>query len=175
MAATGWWNAKRERAATLIAMAEIPREQIADELGIGRRTLYDWLAKEEFKARVEEIQSEIREEIRTKILTTGIADKAERVKAGSERHTLMQSIVMRQLENYAAATLKIDPEVPECMAELASDTDEDDDDDGAGVDHSLLKELRQIEKQIAIEVGDWQEAVGDNTVKAYINLDIDRV
>jgi hypothetical protein len=45
----------------LVAAGEWTLEQIADQVGVGRRTLFDWRRRPEFRARVEELLAEYRQ------------------------------------------------------------------------------------------------------------------
>lgn len=179
--ARGWMNAKRELAASLLAVGEKTKEEIADAVGINRVTLHRWEQVKEFEDRVAFLRSKVRDEIRARTLSFGIADKVERINAAQRRWELMQSIVIKQLERKLEIISGIDSETPKIMRDVedgdadADDGDADADEGGTVVSGGLLRELRMIEKQIAIETGEWDEPGASGSEKTYINVDIDRI
>lgn len=189
--ARGWWNAKRELAAGLLAVGEKSKEEIAEHVGIGRTTLYRWIEVQEFVDRVEELRAKVRDEVRTRTLTTGIADKVERIGGYQKRWELMQAIALKRLERGLEIVSGVSADVPAIFSDIDDDPEIDEDGkehvpgpDGHGkkgkadeliVDGGLLRELRQLEKQVAIEVGDWEEPGIGGIEKTYVNVDIDRV
>ena len=74
------WNRTRQRAAELVAAGDLSSEQIAKELGISDRSLRRWKQEPEFEARVKAVVLQWR----TKIASTGIAVRENRI-AGYER------------------------------------------------------------------------------------------
>jgi len=67
---------KQQRAALLVAEDERTDEAISAEVGISRYTLHLWKQRPDFIARVAEHRATFRE----RILSTGFADKTERVR-----------------------------------------------------------------------------------------------
>ncbi|PYS52435.1 MAG: hypothetical protein DMF68_01620 [Acidobacteria bacterium] len=147
------WNAKREEAASLVAEDSLTDEQIAERLKINRATLHRWKTHPDFEAKVREIV----EETRSRLLARGILAKQNRLEALRDRQERMTEVIERRaVENKdypgGGATGLIVRDVKGI---------------GKGedfervevymVDTSLLKELREHEKQAAIELGEWQE------------------
>jgi transcriptional regulator with XRE-family HTH domain len=125
------WTGERERASELLAARNLTHQKIADSVGIARSTLWEWRRIPEFAARVEEITEENRAETRR----IGIADKERRLAALNDRWARMRRVIEERAD---------DPETAE-VVEFAVDT-------------GLLRELREIEKQAAVELGQWNEA-----------------
>ena len=148
------WNKKREDAAYLVANDEISDEAIAEQLKIGRTTLFRWKKHPVFAARVNEIVG-IQRQV---ILSRGIADKVKRVEQQNDRWKRMRRVINERAAEYEGKkiaggesgllvrTFKIVGTGPGAyeVEEFAVDT-------------GLLRELREIEKQAAQEVGDWTE------------------
>jgi hypothetical protein len=75
------WNNVRERAAERLAVGGLSDRQIAEEIGVGLRTLRRWKSEPEFQMRIASIVAAFRE----KALEFGIADIRERVRGLNER------------------------------------------------------------------------------------------
>lgn len=126
------WTAQTERAAQLIADAELTFGEIAEELDISPRTLWNWRQQPEFVARIEEHLEAFRVEVRR----LGLAVRERRIKALNTR--------WRKLQGAA---------------------------DKAPDDLGILKELREIEKQAAQELGQWTEKHEvEQTAKVYVTV-----
>lgn len=146
-------TALRERAAFLVAEDRISDELIAAELGISRRTLATWKGQAEFKARVDQITAEVSEQLKAK----GLADRAKRLEALNDRHGRMNEVIKQRAENLKGVpgggnTGLVVKQVKgigkgqdfQVVEEYAVDT-------------GLLREMREHEKQAAIEVGEWTD------------------
>lgn len=73
-------SGQQERAARLVAIGGKGVEEIATELGVGRRTLWKWSKLPEFKARVRHIDAELDAEV----YRTGLAKRRNRLDALDE-------------------------------------------------------------------------------------------
>lgn len=148
------WTPKRLKAAALLATGEYVLKQVARKLGLNIRTLDRWKAEPEFKAKVQEFAAEV-------------ADLTERFAVASR---------VRRVKNLDGRVNRL----KRIMAERAADDDMADvpggktgllvrriKSIGSGenaqvvneyeVDAALLRELREHEKQAAIELGQWTE------------------
>lgn len=147
------WNAKRERAAALVADDSLSDEQIAAELKVGRATLARWKDRPEFIARVREIVESVRAALEAK----GIAARQNRIDALNERHELMREVIRQRASAYqgegvGGSTGLIVKDVKGIGRGYDFQVVE-----VYGVDTGLLRELREHEKQMAQELGEWQE------------------
>jgi uncharacterized protein YerC len=144
----------QEEAAVKIAEGKKSYTDIAKETGISRPTLYAWLANPEFAAEVERIKEEFRKEV----AGYAIAQRAHRVQRLQKRWDGIQKITEERAEK-----LK---EVPGGSSGLLA---RDVKSIGAGedayqvdvyrFDAAMVKEERELAKQAAIEMGEWQERV----------------
>lgn len=145
-------SVKQEKAAAMVAADDITDQEIADKVGIGKATLERWKGLLEFKTRVTEIVDKTRQAI----VTQGIADKVNRVRALNDRWERMQRLVEARAIEHANApggntgllvkTFKVVGTGPVAyeVEEYAADT-------------ALLRELRAHEEQAAKELGQWVE------------------
>ncbi|HLV78743.1 MAG TPA: hypothetical protein VKT32_00635 [Chthonomonadaceae bacterium] len=155
------WTANKERAAALVAADELADEAIAAEVGIAPRTLRNWKTRTEFAERVFEILEATRQEC----LKFGVASRAERLARMNRRWEKIHKIIE---ERAAAARQWTEehgkPEAPGMeegllvrqirsvgkgeSARLLTEY---------AADGGLLKAALDIEKQAAVETGQWQE------------------
>lgn len=151
MALTG----QQEEAAALVAADQLTDQEICDELGLkSRKTLWNWKQTQTFTARVDAFKGEVRAAVRA----SGIAVIENRVAHLADRHRRMQRVIR---ERAADESFK---DVPGGGTGLLLRTYKK---VGSGedsqlvpeyaVDTALLKEMRETEKQVAIELGQWQE------------------
>lgn len=168
------WSTRAQSAALLVAKDDQPDQAIADQLGIGRRTLARWKLHPDFQARVQEHRDGWALEIKDK----GIADRQNRVDALNDRWRRMQTVINERAEDPGVAM------VPGGSTGLIVH-----DVKGVGkgedfrlidlyaVDVGLLKELREHEKQAATEVGQWtekRELTGQDGAPLVFTISIDR-
>lgn len=126
------WTVQTERAAQLIADADLTFGEIAEELDISPRTLWNWRQQPEFAAKIEEHLEAFRVEVRR----LGLAVRERRIKALNTRWKRLQE-----------------------QAEVLTG------------DLGILKELREIEKQAAQELGQWTEKHEvEQTSKVYVTV-----
>ena len=163
-------------AAYLLAEDKLTDAQIAKRLKIGRTTLHRWKQIPAFAAKVAEFVQQTEAEI----LKRGIARKARRVEALHARWLKMQRII----EDRSAA-----PEMQHVAGGKTGLLVRQLKSIGSGpaaqvveefeVDTGLLKELREHEKQAAVEMGQWTEkrdvTSGGEPFKVYVGFDPDSV
>lgn len=157
------WTPIRIEAAELIAARNLTYTEIAERLEIDRTTLWNWRNDAEFAARVEAITEEYRAETRR----IGIADKEKRLAGLNDRRNRLLRVIEARADadeyqvapggstGLLARTLKClgSGDNATIVAEFAVDT-------------GLLKELRELEKQAAVELGQWNEAPATEASKA---------
>lgn len=148
MALTG----RQEEAAALVAAGILTEDQIADHIGVARKTLFNWRQTEAFGLRVDEV----RETIRDRAAVTGIALLGNRVAALNERWERMKLVIKERAADEAMKA------VPGGKTGLLAHNVK-----GIGkgedfqlidiyeVDTGILKELREHERQAAQELGQW--------------------
>jgi hypothetical protein len=146
------WTVTRERAAALLADGELTDQEVADEIGANRWTLWSWRRHPDFAARVRQITERAAEELERH----AIALKARRMRTYDERWRELQRVIA---ERAAAPEMQSVPggrtgllvrSVREIgSGEAARQVEE------YRLDAALLKELRGLEKQAAIEAGQW--------------------
>lgn len=175
----------QKKAAVLLADDHQTDEQIAQELGITRRTLAYWKNEPEFISAVEAAKKEIRD----RIMSTGIADKANRIASYNERWQKMHQIIDEraiELQGLCAGSgtgllvrqvkqvkvLEARTNVPREFDEMSEDdfipTRQTKAVEEFAVDTGLLNEMRQLEIQAAKELGQHVE-------KSDVNLSLSKL
>lgn len=147
------WDKKRRRAAQLVAAGALSDERIADELRIGRATLFRWREHPDFAAEVSRIVADTAAALKRK----GIAEKQNRLDALNDRHDRMRRVIQARATEYA--DVKTGGETGLLVRQVKGI--------GKGadfqvieeyaVDTALLREMRETEKQMAVELGQWTE------------------
>lgn len=157
------WTEARVNAAELIAARNLTHQEIADRVGVDRRTLWVWRKREEFASRVEEITEEYRAETRR----IGIADKERRLAALNDRWGRLRRVMEERAEDSAVANapggttgLIVRQLKSVGSGDSAMVVEE------FSIDTGLLRELREVEKQAAVELGQWNEAPATEASKA---------
>jgi hypothetical protein len=150
------WTEKSEKAALLLAQANLTQSEIAEAVGIERMSLWRWRQNPVFKARVDELVAEFRDEIRR----IGIADKMKRVECLNRHWRLMQRVIADRANSEEMQ------DVPGGHTGLLVKTVK-----GVGkgddfqlvttyeVDTPTLREIREHMKQAAQELGQWADKV----------------
>ncbi len=140
------WDADKTRAATLLAVGDLTNDQIAETLDIGIATLYNWKNHGEFKQEVLRLKAEIREEI----LYNEIADLVHRVRRYNKR--------WKQIDRLIDARAKEHREVPGGdTGLLVRDIKGKSENDVYFFDAALIREERELAKQVAQDTGQWTE------------------
>lgn len=188
------WSGKTEMAAMLVAQDTLTDKQIAAECGVVERTLERWKLDPEFRARVQEHRDAFREQIRSE----GIANRQNRVDALNDRWGRMRQVIEARAEEHAdvpggdTGLLVRQAKLVKVYETAGAPPADQSDAEGEvlysgkrdvivyeyAVDTSLLKELREHEKQAAQELGQWtekQEHSGELLVRQYVGVDVDAV
>lgn len=154
------WSKAKRRAAELLAAGELSQDAIADAVGRSRRRLFEWRQHPEFQDAVER-QSK---ELERAVFSRGIARRVRRVAAYQDRWERMRAVIDQRAVSHAME------DVPGGQTGLLA---HDVKSVGSGefaervdlyeVDTGLLRELRELEKQCAQELGQWVEKVAPTT------------
>lgn len=144
------WNKARIQAAQLVAEEELTREEIAQKVGVTRRTVYQWQQHPEFAARVQELLGEL-EDIAVRY---AVGRRARRVRWLNDRVERLHAVIreraadptVQEVPGGATGLLVRDVKaIGGAAVELFA------------VDTGLLRELREHERQAAQELGQWTE------------------
>lgn len=163
------WSTRSEEAARLVADDTLTNAEIADEIGVARATLQRWKTHPEFIARVSLEFAEIQKRARR----NGIARLDRRVKAANDRHARMTALIearaaemkgevaggetgllVRQLKH---VTVRVESTKDGKTAGPPIVTREEHYE--YAFDAALVREIREVEKQVAQDVGQWAEKV----------------
>lgn len=169
MSANFEWTTRKDQAAERVAQDRETDTAIAEACGVTQRTLERWKLAPEFQARVEQHRTKQRAAIEAK----GIAEKQNRLDGYVARYQALQRVVAARSQAYKAApggdTGLIVGKIA-LVKVYASGDDEPEPEDGDetlfsakryravweySLDTGLLKEMRDLEKQIAQELGEW--------------------
>lgn len=150
-------DAKTENAAQLIVAGELSLTAIAESVGVTDRTLRNWRSDAAFSRRVDEIREEYRDRVRAR----GIAVREHRIAAANRRHALLEQMRAERADDPNLVRL------PGGSTGLVVITDWKKIGGGPeeeptivpvhGLDASMLKEFRELEKQVAMDTGQWTE------------------
>ncbi len=148
------WNPRKEEAALLLAIDELTDEAIIEKLDIARTSLYEWKKNEEFRSRIDVHIAEFRARVRRR----GIAIIENRVSHLQRRHDLLNQIIR---ERGRSPEMAIVPGgTTGLIVHQVKGVGKGEDFqiiDEYVLDASLLRELREHEKQAAQELGQWTE------------------
>jgi hypothetical protein len=146
------WTIAREKAAALLADGELTDREIAAQVGVDRPTLWRWRQHPDFAGRVRETVEKAGEEM----ARHAIARKVRRMRAYDERWRELQRVIAERAADPAmqsfpggrtgllVRTVKVIG-----SGEAARQVEE------YRLDAGLLKELRELERQAAVEAGQW--------------------
>lgn len=157
---------KRDLAAALLAQDELTDEQIATAVGVSRATLAKWKRLPEFAAEIERIRARFRAVVESHALGT----VAGRMQEYEDRHERMKAVIAARAEAGGdapgAATGLLVKTFKIVGGQDSYPVEE------WQVDTGLLKELRELEKQVSIEQGQWAEkqdiTLGGSLVREYV-------
>ena len=153
------WTKVRTDAAVLVAENALNDADIADRLGVSRKTLFRWRQHPEFSARVADHVSDFE----ASTLRYEITRRRRRVAALQGRWEKLQAIVEQRAGCFGDDAPGADTGLlVRQYRSIRSGTSESGDPEYETVtewvlDAPLLKELRETEKQAAQEVGQWTE------------------
>lgn len=147
-------NETRSRAAELVAEGRLTDEQIASESGVTRDTITRWKRRSDFRAEVERHTQAARE----RITDEGIASRKQRIEELKARHAKLKRVIEEraeapEVEAAAGGTTGLIVRQQKSLGSGLNATIVDE----FSIDTGLLKELREIEKQVAQEKGEWTE------------------
>jgi transposase-like protein len=148
------WTNERIEAAQLVAYGELEVGDIAAKLGVSARTLYEWRRVPEFAARVDEIIEDIKASLRRR----KVSHVEQRVARLNRDWLRLQKVFE---ERAADPAMKGVPGGETgLLVHTVKGVGKGDDFqliDQYEVDAGALRELREIEKQAAQELGQWVE------------------
>lgn len=164
------WTKRREKAAYLVAENKLTDIEIAAQVGVNHGTIDRWKKRPGFQVRVKEHV----ETWRAAFKGQGIADRQARVDAANDRHRRLQQVIEERAKDPLVQDVpggKTGLIVPEPM--LMKVYEAIDEDSGTlkaiprmsemaykySVDTGLLKEMRELEKQVAQDLGQWTEKI----------------
>lgn len=167
------WSKPSELAAQRVAEDRLTNAKIAEEAGVTFQTLHNWKCHPDFAARVESHLDEYRAIVRRE----GIAILEKRVEALNDRWERMRQIMEERGES---------PDMQDVAGGRTGLLVRTIKGVGSGedftlvnqyeVDGTLLKELRDHEKQAAQELGQWAErTTTESMVKLYGGFDPEQV
>lgn len=146
------------KVAGLLAIGEHTDAEIAVEVGVTDRTIRNWKRKPEIQEKTARLKEAILAETERQIISQGFARKAQRIKRYNDRLELLDQVREERAADPAMAdipggttglivkTLKSVGFGENNM--LVSEY---------GVDVPTLRETREIEKQMSMELGQWTE------------------
>lgn len=149
------WDQHKEEAAVLLALGELTIAEIADKVDVTDRTIYVWKTEHEFMARVTDCKAEIRE----RVFSEGIADKALRIRRLDKRWKAIDRLIEARAFDLAMHVAGGDTGLLAHEQKSIGAGDLATVVDVYKADTALLKEEREIAKQAAIELGQWTEKV----------------
>lgn len=140
-------TAKHLEAARMLADGQ-KQAEVAAVFGLKACTISSWFNRQEFKDEIERF----REASRAALSAEGIANKKNRLAEYDRRWQLMQAVIKARSEWDALAEAP-GGDTGLIVRELRGNSL----DFNYKVDIGFLREMRELEKQAAIEVGDWTE------------------
>jgi hypothetical protein len=120
--------------------------EIASEIGVNQATLWRWRREPEFQQRVEQL----RDTISSSIIRNAITEKDERLRAANERWLDLRRLVDSRAEHGRRHL----PNVPGASTGLLIPVKRSGRDVSYQLDGALLRELRELERQVAMELGE---------------------
>jgi hypothetical protein len=142
------WSKEKELAAQLVSEDELSTYEISKQVGVTTNKILLWKRSNEFKERVEQIV----QSMGRPILKRAIARKASRIRFLDDRVKALMKIVeergmSKEMQTVPGGTTGY------LVGRMKHGKMEYE------IDFALLKELREHEKQAAMEMGDWHERV----------------
>ncbi len=161
------WTGTKQRAAALLAEDGLTDARIAARLKVTDRTLRLWKAHPEFAARVKQIVADLGE----RSLRFAVARRHRRVRAMNDRWRKMKQVLREraaapEMENVPGGKTGLLVRKVKSIGggDSAREVEEYE------VDTGLLKEIRDLEKQVAQEVGQWEAGKGDDRPNVNLNV-----
>jgi 16S rRNA A1518/A1519 N6-dimethyltransferase RsmA/KsgA/DIM1 with predicted DNA glycosylase/AP lyase activity len=152
---------RAERMCLLLAEDRLTDRAIAEDVGISTSTLWHWKRKPECQARIKLYQ----QEMATHAFRQGIAQRENRLGALADRWKRMHALMEARAQAYDS------PEIPGgstgLIVEEVKVSPKGDKTVVYSFDRALFQEMRETEKQAAIELGQWTEK------RANLNVNVD--
>lgn len=146
-------SGKQERAAVLVAEDELSNEDIARQCGVTRKTVDRWKTEPEFKARVSQIIRDLSENLER----YAIARRDLRVAEYNERRRLLIEVRRQRAEQLKDEAPGGDTGLIVRQVKVIGGGRDAELVTEYAVDTGLLKAQLDLEKQAAIEAGQWLE------------------
>jgi len=166
------WTANKARAAQLIADGRLTDEQIGKEVGKSRSQIARWKTTSEFAARVQQIVSAAE----AYVFNRGVAKKVRRVEDLDDRWRRLHDIIEARAKEYAGAPGGVTGLLVRRIRSVGSGQNAREIEEYE-LDTGLLKELREIEKQVAKELGQLENKPAglDSSKQADRDFAIERI
>lgn len=173
------WNPAREKAAALLASPDQTSETIGKAVGVTARQIDNWRAHPDFRVRVAEHVAAQTAAIQVK----GIAARENRVAAYNDRWERMQRLLAAraagmgqdEIEGGDTGLLVRKVKTVQLLNGVSITRTEAFEYE---LDAALLREMRELEKQAAMEVGQWTEKNQNTTeviIREYGGFDASKV
>lgn len=145
-------SANQIQAAQMLADGSFTVAEIAEQIGVKDRTIYRWQKDPEFQATL----NRHRDALEAAILQEGIARKAQRIKRYAERLAKLDQVIEergndRQMVNIPGGTTGLIVRQLKSIGVGAHNREVEE----FVVDTGTLREIRELEKQAAQELGQW--------------------
>lgn len=163
------WTGERALAAQLLAEDKLTDEKIAAEVGVSRTTLHRWKEVPVFQDRVVDIAADIAK----KLKRAGIRRRENRLNNLQDRVDRMYKVIHERGKEEAHKEVK--GWKTGLLVHQVKGVGKGEDFqliDLYAVDTGLLRELREHEKQAAIEVGEWTEKRDSSGTSTVVNIDL---
>ncbi|MAG35333.1 MAG: hypothetical protein CL878_03665 [Dehalococcoidia bacterium] len=155
------WTRPRATACRLVAQGQRTHTEIIAHLGVKRSTFYSWLRNAQFRERLDDYRRKLNEQARH----LAIAEPLRRVEALHERRERLLLVVDERAAEYREIRAQEpDRYPPDGATGLFMRTvkqigtgDQAQIVEQFALDVGLLRELRELEKQAAIELHQWQQ------------------
>lgn len=148
-------NARMEKAAWLVAEGDLAEDEIAAEVKITPRQLYNWRQRVDFATRVDEHIAQITK----KVLSSGYCRIDKRLELLNRNVRRLERVVAAQAENPEVSSqpgadtgLIVRKDIPTRFGTIQE----------YSVATGILAEERAHLKHIAVETGDWVERISAN-------------
>ena len=167
------WTDKHVEACALLAAGELEVQVIAAKLGVARETLWKWRQIPEFIARLNEHQQRLDAEC----YNYACGAKRERVRRLQLLINKIERVIEQRAKKYASDAEAIGGDTGMVIHRVryhktgsdyvrVTETE---------FDAALVRELRELHKQLAIEMGQWTEkrdvTSGGVPIKVYAGVD----
>lgn len=147
------WTVARAKAAVLLAEDTLTDEQIAEEVGVHRVTLFRWKEHPEFRAQVGDHIGQVQRGM----LRLAIAKKHERVKVLDQLHTKLLTVIDERGKELAGQSAGAETGLVVRQIKSVGTGPNTQIVEEFVVDTSTPREIRGLQEQAAKEMGQWVE------------------